>query len=206
MTELFAGYICWCFCHGGRCYEHPIVDDVDNVSGMVVDVMTTQYVCTMWHILKLIMVDIITTQHHVFYMSCWHIPFPDWKKLFNHCEIAHPWIECKICNSFFISKELLEKHMTRYDNSKLVINIYINYMNGSFLYCFISCNWAMFIQNTIIILLWDKLLPHSYHSFILSAAHIFLNYVCTEDAVWVLLWSVFFIWNMTSLVHFMADV
>ena len=46
-------------------------------------------------------------------------------------------------------------------------------MNGSFLCCFISCNWAMFIQKTIIILLWDKLLPDSYHVFILSAAHIF---------------------------------
>ena len=65
-------------------------------------------------------------------------------------------------------------------------------MNRSFLCCFISCNWAMFIQNTIIILLWYKLLPDSYHAFISSAAHIFLNYVHTEDAVWVLLWSVFF--------------
>ena len=44
-----------------------------NVGGMVVDVMTTQDVCTMWHILKLIVVDIITTHQHVFYMSCWHI-------------------------------------------------------------------------------------------------------------------------------------
>ena len=66
--------------------------------------------------------------------------------------------------------------------------------------------WAMFIQNTIIILLWDKLLPDFYHAFILSAAHIFLNYVHTEDTVWVLLWSVIFIGNMTISVHFMADV
>ena len=28
MIELFAGYIHSCCCHGGRCYEHPIVDDV----------------------------------------------------------------------------------------------------------------------------------------------------------------------------------
>ena len=37
-----------------------------NVRGMVVDIMTTKNVCTMWQILKLIVVDIITTCQHVF--------------------------------------------------------------------------------------------------------------------------------------------
>ena len=29
------------------------------------------------------------------------VPFCDWKLLLNHCKIAHPKIECKICCSFF---------------------------------------------------------------------------------------------------------
>ena len=37
-----------------------------NVVAMVVDVMTTQGVCTMWQMLKPIVVDAITTHQHVF--------------------------------------------------------------------------------------------------------------------------------------------
>ena len=40
-----------------------------NVGGMVVDMMTTQYMCSMLHILKPIVVDIITTCQHVFYIA-----------------------------------------------------------------------------------------------------------------------------------------
>ena len=47
------------------------------------------------------------------------MPFQDWKKLLDHCQIAHPRIECKICSSFFISKELLDQHMKRYHNSSV---------------------------------------------------------------------------------------
>ena len=47
------------------------------------------------------------------------MPFQDWKKLLDHCQIAHPGIECKIFSSFFISKELLDKHMKRYQNSSV---------------------------------------------------------------------------------------
>ena len=40
-----------------------------NVGGMVVDMMTTQYMYSTLHILKLIVVDIITTCQHVFYTA-----------------------------------------------------------------------------------------------------------------------------------------
>ena len=47
------------------------------------------------------------------------MPFQDWKKLLYHCEIAHPRIRVRFIVVFFISKELLDKHMKRYHSSSV---------------------------------------------------------------------------------------
>ena len=79
-------------------------------------------------------------------------------------------------------------------------------MNGWSSFCLISCNWASFLSNRIIILLSDKLLPDFYHGFFWSAENVVLNYLPTQDGVWVLLCPLIFIRHMTIFNNFMADV
>ena len=58
----------------------------------------------------------------VHYCSFWGcLPFQNWKLLFKHCEIVHPQIVGKICNSFYTAEILCEEHTKKYQNSLVIV-------------------------------------------------------------------------------------
>ena len=63
--------------------------------------------------------------HYCGFWCC--LPFQNWKLLFKHCEIVHPHIVSKICNSFFTTVILCEEHIKKYQYSyiKLSTSIYL---------------------------------------------------------------------------------
>ena len=67
------------------------------------------------------------------------LPFQNWKLLFKHCEIVHPHIVCKICNSFVTTEIVCEDHMKKYQNS------YINFLTSIYFHVILAVqvgNWT----------------------------------------------------------------
>ena len=80
------------------------------------------------------------TMESVHYCCFWCcLPFQNWKLLFKHCEIVHPHIVCKICNSFVTTEIVFEDHMKKYQNS------YINFLTSIYFHVILAVtvgNWT----------------------------------------------------------------
>ena len=114
-----------------------------HVYAMVVDVMTTQDVCVIWQMWKLTVFNAITSSQHVLYISCWDgqqnlIPYMPVINRYYDCDIAHPKVPCKICCSFFCSKELLDQHIASAYNTLVICYSFVTQQGGR---C--SCDYSV---------------------------------------------------------------